>query len=317
MTALAAGAAPVRLGRDEGRSIIKKHSKSFSLASRLLEPEARDDAVALYAYCRRADDAVDLVSAERADSSVATLASELDDVYAGRPCSEPVVAEFQRLVFERAIPRDYPSALIQGLRDDAAGVRYESLFDLHRYCWYVAGSVGAMMCHVLGVRRPRAVVNGAHLGMAMQLTNICRDVAEDWERGRVYVPAELLTEPALEPRTGALPQRLVPQFRSAVRRLLADASSFYASGDEGLCYLPFRSRIAVATARNVYAAIGEVLLERGADVNGGRAYVPAPAKLWHVTRACVTSTKLALTTPPFSPARLAHPIRFPEDVLPC
>jgi phytoene synthase len=314
MTTLAASA-PRQLARDSARAVIRKHSRSFSLASLLLGAAGRDDAVALYAYCRRADDAVDLVSAGAAVERVAKLERELDDVYAGRVCAEPVLTEFQRLVFEAGIPRAYPAALLQGMRDDAEGVRYESLAELHRYCWYVAGSVGGMMCHVLGVRRQRAVVHGIHLGMAMQLTNICRDVAEDWQRGRLYLPTELLPE-LPEPLGGPLPRSRGAAFGAAVRRLLAEAECLYRSGDRGLPYLSFRSRLAVATARRVYSAIGGRVLATGADVHAARAIVSPPAKAWHVARACVTSLALAVTTPPFSRARLTHPIRFPEDVLP-
>jgi phytoene synthase len=313
MTALAA---PAQLARQSARAVIRKHSRSFSLASLLLGASTRDDAVALYAYCRRADDAVDLVSADAALGQVERLERELDDVYAGRACGEPVLAEFQRLVFEAGIPRVYPAALLQGMRADAEGVRYESLAELHRYCWYVAGSVGGMMCHVLGVRRERAVVHGIHLGMAMQLTNICRDVAEDWQRGRLYLPLELLPELAGAPIGGPLPSSRNAAFGGAVRHLLAEAERLYRSGDRGLPYLSFRSRLAVTTARHVYSAIGGRLLAAGADVSAGRVIVAAPAKAWHVARACVTSLALAVSTPPFARARLIQPIRFPEDVLP-
>lgn len=305
-----------RLDPAAARAIIRRHSKSFSLASLLLGREARDDAVALYAYCRRADDAVDLVDAATAPASIAGLEGELDAVYAGRSCSEPVLAEFQRLVFERHIPRAYPDALLQGLRDDAEGARYETLADLRRYCWYVAGSVGGMMCHVLGVRRPRAVAHGVHLGMAMQLTNICRDVAEDWQRGRLYLPAELVPGIAAPAASSALPAQHSAVFARAVRHLLAEAELLYGSGDLGLPYLSFRSRVAVATARRVYSAIGKRILMADANVMAGRAVVSTPAKLWHTGRACVTSLVVALSAPAFRRAPLSQPLRFPDDVLP-
>jgi 15-cis-phytoene synthase len=305
-----------RLAPQEGRAIIRRHSRSFSLASLLLGEDARDDAVALYAYCRRADDAVDLVSAASGLERVAELERELDDVYAGRSLTEPVLAEFQRLVFERDVPREYPAALLQGMRDDAEGRRYHTLPELLRYCWYVAGSVGGMMCHVLGVRRPRAVVNGVHLGMAMQLTNVCRDVAEDFERGRLYVPLELVPELATVPVSGRLQRRQAPPLARAVRRLLTEAEALYRSGDRGLPYLSLRSRVAVATARRVYSAIGARILENGADVLAGRAVVAPLDKARHVAGACFTSLELALTSPRFHRARLDHPLRFPEDVLP-
>lgn len=310
---LSAGAAP--LAPAAARAVIRKHSKSFALASLLLGSRLRDDASGLYAYCRRADDAVDLVASEQAQARVDELRAELDDVYAGRSLSSPELAEFQRLVLEAKIPRDYPQALLDGFQLDAQATRYRTLEELYRYCWCVAGSVGAMMCHVLGVRHESGLRHGAHLGIAMQLTNICRDVAEDWERGRIYVPTELAPElHGVEPR-GRLPEHLAGACARAVRALLADAETFYASGDRGLPLLAFRARLAVATARNVYSAIGEQLLGRGADVLGGRAVVPGHEKLWHVARAGVTTLAIAGATPRFRAARVGQALRFPEDVL--
>ncbi|HEX2874450.1 MAG TPA: phytoene/squalene synthase family protein [Polyangiaceae bacterium] len=306
----------VGLEPSEARAIIRHHSKSFSLASMLLGSQTRNEAAGLYAYCRRADDAVDLVAPSLAAERVDALRLELDDVYAGRSLREPVLVEFQRLVFERGIPRDYPDALLLGFQLDAEGAVYETSFDLYRYCWCVAGSVGAMMCHVLGVRRERALVHAAHLGMAMQLTNICRDVAEDWQRGRLYLPRELA--PGLEyvRASKELPQAYVGVCARAVTQLLTEAEALYRSGDAGLRYLPFRARLAVATARGVYADIGQRILAQGANVLAGRAYVSTPAKLWHVARASAKSLALAATTPKFRAASLARPLRFPEDVLP-
>ncbi len=310
-----AAAASMALAPEPARAVIRKHSKSFALASGRPGTGLRDAAAGLYAYCRRADDAVDLVAPELAGARDEQLTAEPDDVYAGRSLADPVLLEFQRLVCEKQIPRAYPQALPEGFRLDAEGARYETSAELYRYCWCVAGSVGAMMCHVLGVRRERALLHGAHLGMGMQLTNICRDVAEDFERGRVYLPAELA--PGVAP--SGLGQRLSPRqaqvCAGAVRQLLSEAELFYRSGDQGLRFLAFRSRLAVATARRVYSAIGRQLLAREADVLAGRAFVSTPEKLWHVARAAVACTALAAVTPGFRAAPLTTTLRFPEDVL--
>lgn len=305
----------VGLAPSEAREIIRRNSKSFSLASLLLGPELRDRASGLYAYCRRADDAVDLVAPEQAGAAVMKLRTELDAVYAGKSLTEPVLVEFQRLAFEARIPREYPEALLEGFHDDARGKHYQTMEELYHYCWCVAGSVGAMMCHVLGVRRARAVRHGVHLGMAMQLTNICRDVAEDWERGRLYLPADLLPGVAAPEGARSLPRRHAAVFARAVQRLLAEADVLYASGDLGLPYLSFRSRLAVATARRVYSAIGQRISNDGANVLSGRAVVPGSEKVLHVLGATLSSAGTALTTPRFRATRLAQPLRFPEDVL--
>ena len=285
------------------RQAIRKGSKSFWLASLLLGPKLRDDASGLYAYCRRADDLIDLAPPEQVHGALARLREELDQVYAGASLSEPEPRELQRLVFEKHIPREYPEALLRGFQLDAEGKQYQTLFELYDYCWCVAGSVGAMMCHVLGVRRERAVAHGIHLGMAMQLTNICRDVAEDWQRGRLYLPQELV--PGLAPAAGAteIPAEHLASCARAVRRLLSEADTLYASGDRGLPYLSFRSRLAIATARQVYSTIGERILEQDANVLAGRAFVSGAGKLALTVRAFGTSLRVALGTPAFTPAR--------------
>jgi len=150
--------------------------------------------------------------------------------------------------------------------------------------------------------------------MAMQLTNICRDVAEDWQRGRLYIPAELLSD-WQEPSTWPPAPCALGQLACAVERLLEEAEVYYRSGDAGLGGLGLRSRLAVATARHVYSSIGDRLLRQGADVSAGRVVVPLRWKLWCVARAAfdAMATKSAGPTQQVSiPQRL---VRFPEDVL--
>jgi phytoene synthase len=297
-------------------AIIRRHSASFALASRVLEPSTRDHAHALYAYCRRADDAIDHAPAgPKQRAALARLRGELTHVYAGRALSDPIAAEFQRLVFERSIPRAYPDALLDGFELDANGATYSSLSDLRRYCWCVAGTVGAMMCHVMGVLDERAVVHGVHLGMGMQLTNICRDVAEDWERGRLYVPTELLGD-WQAPTTWPPPPPLLRQLGLAVVWLLKEADGFYSSGDAGLAGLAFRSRLAVAAARHIYSSIGARLLRQGANVAAGRVVVPLPWKLSCVARAAFVALRVKAPLPSRAPQIPRSLVRFPEDVLP-
>jgi 15-cis-phytoene synthase len=302
------------------RAIIRHHSASFSLASLLLGRATRENAHVLYAYCRRADDAIDLATPARAKSELERLRGELGAIYAGRALREPVASEFQRLVFELELPREYPEALLQGFELDVSGARYTTMFELHRYCWCVAGSVGAMMCHVLGSREAPAIVHGVHLGMAMQLTNLCRDVAEDWKRGRLYIPIELLPGWA-QLETASLeswppPPRNRRQLAAAVERLLTEADVFYRSGDAGLPYLSWRARVAVATARRVYSAIGQRLLARQADVTAARAVVPTSRKLWCAAQAVLDALPTTSAPTPQWPSGPERPLRFPEDVLP-
>lgn len=263
--------------------VLARHSKSFSLAGKLLPREARADAAVLYAWCRRADDAVDSGPNEKRAERLADLRRELGAVYAGAPQTEALAMAFQEVVRRRGIPESYPSALLDGMAMDLAEVRIATVSELTLYAYRVAGVVGLMMCHVLGLRDRRALVHAAHLGIAMQITNICRDVLEDWGRARLYLPAETLREVGLGDLGDELGRELSRAHRVrlalSLDRLLSLADSYYRSADQGLPALPGRAAWAIRSARLIYAAIGTELRRRKHDVFAGRAVVPLWKKL--------------------------------------
>lgn len=271
----------------ECRRVIAHHSKSFDLASRLFPPQRRDEVAALYGWCRRCDDAIDLAPPSEHRSALDGLRGELRALYDGAGQQDAVLHCFQEVVRRRRIPIEYPLELLEGMAMDVEVSTYDTLDELLVYCWRVAGTVGLMMCHVMGVSDERAAPHAAHLGIGMQLTNICRDVVEDWERGRVYVPAELLSpalvkelrEGLLAPERPALPETARPELAAAAGRLLRLADRYYASADVGLGYLEPRSALAVRTARSVYSEIGRRIEACGCDVMRGRAVVSTPRKL--------------------------------------
>jgi phytoene synthase len=271
------------------KEVLARHSKSFALAGRLFPPGPREDAAAVYAWCRGCDDAVDLERPERQAQALAGLALRLEHLYLDARAVDPVELAFQEVIRERAIPKCYPSELLAGLAMDVEFRRYGTMDDLLLYCYRVAGTVGLMMCHVMGVADPRALRHAAHLGMAMQLTNIARDVMEDWSRGHIYLPDELLGGAVADDlwtrRGQALPREHGREVAGALARLLAQAAALYRSGDEGMRWLTWRCALSVRTARYVYAGIGGVIASRGYDVWSGRAYVAQPVKLACVARA--------------------------------
>jgi phytoene synthase len=301
---------------------IRVHSRSFALASRLLPPVARDRGVAVYAWCRRADDAVDLAAGERVEAALKRLRAELEDIYAGRNVNDPFLAAFQSTVHECGIPRLYPEELLKGMEMDVMDTRYEAMETLLRYCYCVAGTVGLMMCHVMGVTDERATRNATHMGMAMQLTNICRDVLEDWNRNRLYIPESVLAQsgnPNLAARLGEpFPETAREPVARATAFLLDEADRYYQSGDAGLRALSWRCALSVSTARRVYSAIGARVRAAGCDPLAGRAIVPTRGKLALAASALVVSLA-DLPRRAFSSAQVATPRRqvsFPGDVLP-
>lgn len=306
---------------EASRDSIRKHSKSFALASRALPPEAREHAVALYAWCRRADDAVDLVDEGDQPAALAALQAELDGIYGSTDAVDPILRDFQRTVAACAIPRRYAEDLLVGMRMDVDGTRYRTLQDLYDYCYYVAGCVGTMMCHVMGVRDDDALRNAAHLGMAMQITNICRDVEEDWGRERLYLPDELLAEEG----AGGLDQHLGEDFPVDARgpvartidRLLSIADRFYRSGDAGIYALPWRASVSIRTARSVYSAIGGRVRAQDCDPLAGRAFVSTGGKLALMGRSIGRSLLDLPGRWSAGPARSPHRVLdYPRDVLP-
>ena len=262
------------------REVIRRHSKSFALASRLFPPTERKRAEALYVWCRAADDAVDHApSPAAAEDALADLHAGVEAVYAGRPVSGPATA-LRSLVDECAVPQMYPLEMLAGFGMDAAGTRYRTTDDLLLYCHRVAGVVGLMMCHGFGVSNDAALPHAADLGTAMQLTNIARDIAEDWSRGRLYVPESWLPR-VPQPGEALSDAELAP----AVYRLLDLAGDYYRSGQSGLRYLSPRCRLAVRVAGLVYAAIGREVARRGYRATGPRAVVPKWRKLLLVAQA--------------------------------
>lgn len=265
------------------RASLQRHSKSFALAARLLPSSVRDDVAAIYAFCRRADDAVDRVPQAFAGAAVRRLTCEVDAIYRGAQQDEPVLAAFQDAVERHAVPRRYVEELLNGLRMDAAGTRYHDVATLLVYCYRVAATVGLMLCHVLGLSDPRARVRAAHLGIAMQLTNVCRDVREDFEHDRRYLPDELFYDRRFPQRPSSA------QARQAVARavacLLDLADAYYASADRGLLALPRRAALSIRVARLVYSEIGRRIRAIDYDVLSGRVRVSTWRKVWLVLRA--------------------------------
>lgn len=299
---------------------LRRGSKSFALAGRLLPPRVARDAATLYTFCRRVDDAVDLAVPGDEQRALDVVWRRVRSVYRGEAQSDPFWTSFAELVRRTRIPERYVVELLLGMQMDVDKTRYASLDELLLYCYRVAGVVGLMMCHVLGVRSDSALVNAAHLGIALQLTNISRDINEDWQRGRVYVPDDLLRRaglPALTPEPRPLTAAEAQGLSRALAELAGVAQHFYRSGDAGLPYLSGRARLAVRTARLVYSHIGVLLMRRRYDVLAGRVVVPTHLKLALLLRSAFASLGEWLSFGPRASVRLpARVLGFPEDILP-
>lgn len=266
------------------RSVLAAGSKSFSFASRFLPADRRDDAAVVYTFCRSVDDIADESSDPvQAGRELQAVRDEL----AGHVAARSWVDAFVEVARRRSIDLRAAHHLIDGAESDLAGVRLADDGALIRYCYQVAGTVGLMMCGVLGVTDPEATPFAVDLGIAMQLTNILRDVREDALRGRVYLPEARLREHGLQPedllqgagRPESHPS-VAARLRPMVLELLELADRYYDSSVDGLRYIPARPRWAILVASRVYRQIGRRLARvHHADPLHGRTVVPGIEKL--------------------------------------
>lgn len=314
------------------RSFIKQHSKSFYFSSLLLPRAHRHEAWALYAFCRQADDTVDGEnlgdgrvaggSAGRSgdDSAVllrrvAGLRQRLRGVYSGQVGdgdAQVIDRAFSAVVLRTGLPSAVPERLLAGMEMDARGTQYPTWESLLGYCMNVASTVGLMMTYVLGHRMPddrraEVMMRACDLGIAMQLTNIARDVGEDARRGRVYLPDELLYRHGLHPDAVlqlAHQDRPAPlPLRRAVAELLSRAAAHYQAARAGIPMLPRAAWLGIASAERIYRAIGEKLLAAGCDPLAGRVHVGAAGKLWRLLGALCIGLLPSRRRPP---RRLTH-----------
>ncbi len=283
---------------------IRHGSRSFHAASKVLPKRLRDPALALYAFCRLADDAVDL-QLEKAEA-VIRLHERLDKAYAGIPEDGPADRAFAAIIEDFDMPRALPEALLEGLAWDAMERRYASLSELRDYSARVASAVGAMMCVLMRVRDRDALARACDLGVAMQLTNIARDVGEDAREGRLYLPLEWLDEMDIDVDRFLANPQMCPELKVLSKRLLTEADRLYARSEAGVAALPVDCRPGIFAARFIYAGIGTQLRRQGYDAINYRAYTNDTQKLgWlmlSVTRA------LATTVIPRSPVIYASPL---------
>jgi phytoene synthase len=271
--------------------ILAVGSKSFAAASLLLPRRMRTPASVFYAFCRIADDLVDF--SDDPSAAVVELGARLDRIYAGDPIDDPVDRAFARVVAAFEIPRVIVDALIDGFAWDAGERDYETMDELQGYCARVASAVGVVMTLFMGPRDERTLRRACDLGVAMQLTNICRDVAEDAGRGRLYLPASWLRERGIDPAhlVGHLNEyKADARVAEVVELVLREADLCYRRADAGMAMLPWDCRPAIRAASLIYADIGRVVRAHGCDPTTGRAHTSKLRKLRLLIRAWLRRT---------------------------
>jgi len=297
------------------RAILRAGSRSFAAAARLLPPRERDAVAAVYAFCRAADDAIDRGGASR--WTLFRLRSRLDGIYDGGQALEPADRALRAVVRHYGIPRTTFDALVEGFVWELEGRRYADLDELHAYGVRVAGTVGVAVACLCGVRDEETLARACDLGVAMQLTNIARDVGEDARAGRLYLPTAWMEAAGLDPDAWLADPVFTPALGGVVRRILAEADRLYRRSEPGIARLPRRSRWAIRAARLIYADIGRVIAQHGLDSVSARAVTTTSRKLWLAARAAVLTRSGGDPTPPLPAARfliraVAAPLAFPH-----
>ena len=274
------------------REAIRHGSRSFYAASKLLPGRVRDPALALYAFCRLADDAVDEQEAKTA--SVLSLRDRLERVYEGRPLNAPADRAFCAVVEDFDMPRALPEALLEGLAWDAMGRQYRTLPDLTAYSARVASAVGVMMCVLMRVRDPDLLARAADLGVAMQLTNIARDVGEDAREARLYLPLDWLDEAGIDAGAFLARPKPSPALKDTVARLLIEADRLYIRSEAGIGALPLTCRPGIYAARFIYAGIGQRIRRLDCDTITTRARTSGAQKIAWLGLALTRSMTAAM-----------------------
>ena len=261
--------------KDQALAVLKSHGRSFYFASHLLAPAYRERAARLYAFCRFVDDLAD----EASDPALAS--KELDCIkhalqsgHSNHPC----VSDMITLMQELAMPQAPVLSLIEGIQSDLTLQQIQDEAHLLRYAYQVAGTVGLMMCEVLDVQQKQAWSFAIDLGIAMQLTNIARDVGQDAALGRIYLPQTWIGSLSTKEIQSPSAQQAL-SLQSSTKRLLALAKEYYRSGLSGVIYLPPAARYGIIVAAHVYSEIGQTIAHADYRSWDRRAVVSQPRKV--------------------------------------
>ena len=262
----------------ECQRITRREARNFYYAFVLLPPRRRRAIYVAYAFCRYCDDAVDSESAvDEKLQRLAQLRDLLDRCYQGQ-AEEPVFRGLAQVARDYSIPQEYFGEVLSGMEADLVKTRYLDFEELRQYCYQVASAVGLICIHIFGFRDPRAKAHAIDLGLAMQLTNISRDVKEDLEFGRIYLPQDELahfgcTEEDL--RSGQVNEA----FRELMRFQTQRARSYFQSGFQLLPYLSPRSRACTAVLGSIYSKLLDRIEGANYDVFSQRVSLTTAEKL--------------------------------------
>jgi phytoene synthase len=266
-------------GFTRAQAITRQYAKTFYFASRFLPREKQRAAYAIYALCRITDNTVDADGHTSDVQALRTIASSIGRVYAAGNLNDSLLVAFRETVERYGIPRECFDELIEGMGMDLQKQRYGNFEELYRYCYRVAGVVGLIMLHVFGYQQREAERHAVELGIAMQLTNIVRDIKEDYRRGRIYLPRDEMEQYKVT-EDHIAGERVDEAFQALLRLQISRARHYYASAEKGIVFIDnLRCRLVVTMMKELYAGILTAAEKNNYDVFSRRAHVSTPGKL--------------------------------------
>ena len=271
----------LKVAFDYAKSQTMLYSKSFYLSSSLLPKQKKWDTWALYGFCRYVDNIVDNPrqrSRQELEQEVSALEKELVIAYQRGESEHPVLKSFIHVALKNKIPIEYPLDLLKGVLMDVDQNRYETFQDLYTFCYRVAGVVGLMMTHILGYTSNHALCYAEQLGIAMQLTNILRDIQEDAKMNRIYLPQEELRQFGLTD-DDFLTERMTDNMRKFIQFQVDRAHSYYNSANKGIRLLTGPTQFSIYSASRIYRGILNKIEDRNFNPFLGRVFVRQSKKL--------------------------------------
>lgn len=280
----------------------KKHAKSFYFAAKFLPKHKQKAVYPIYAFCRKVDDEVDETAQENEREAVLAVENweaKLKEIYAGTNNERRTTSDEQNLILSALqdllktykIPQNLPLELMQGVLMDTRIKRYETFEELYVYCYRVASTVGLMSSEILGYQDKKALEYAEAMGIGMQLTNILRDVKEDAEKGRIYLPQEDLRKFGVAEEQ-IFAGEMNENFAGLMQFQIARARNFYRTGEKGIAFLEKDSRFTVLLASRIYAKILDEIEKQNYDVFKRRAHTTKSQKLLSMPRIWLEARKV-------------------------
>ncbi len=261
------------------KAITKQHAKTFYFASRFLKKEKRSAAYAVYAICRISDEAVDSKQDSSALDNLAILQQKIDSAYKNAPLADSLLSAFQQSINKYHIPKKYFDALIEGMHMDLYKNRYKNFEELYDYCYKVAGVVGLVMLEIFGYTDPKTTDYAINLGVAMQLTNILRDIKEDFNRNRIYLPENEMQRFQVSENDISRSQ-INENFKALMKFQIARSKEYFEKAKQGIKMLDdLNSRFVVCAMADIYSGILNSIEKNDFDVFTRRACVSTPRKI--------------------------------------